>query len=90
MIKNEFEEFLERAEHGLEEIDVVLAKFKKYAMENIELRKERKEIGIKPTAFDEMSDIDSCLYRRYRCGLCDSRISEKDRYCRMCGKKIMW
>lgn len=90
MIKNEFEEFLERAEQGLEEIDSVLAKFRECIAENKQLRKERKEIGIKPTSFVEMSDADSCLYKCYRCGLCDSRISEGDRFCRMCGKKIEW
>ena len=90
MPKNEFEEFLERAEQGLEEIDAVLAKFRECVAENKQLRKERKEIGIKPTSYIEMSDVDSCSYKRYRCGLCDSRISERDRFCRMCGKKIIW
>lgn len=87
MSENEFEKFLERAEQGLEDINTVLSEFKKYAVENSKLRKDR---GFKPTSFVEMSDIDSCLYRHYRCGLCDSRISEGDRYCRMCGKKIIW
>ena len=90
MIKNEFEKFLERAQQGLEEIDTILAEFRKCVAENNKLRKEGKEIGIKPTSFIEMSDIDSCSYKRYRCGLCDSRISERDRFCRMCGKKIIW
>lgn len=40
MIKNEFEEFLERAEQGLEEIDAVLAEFRKCVAENKELNKE--------------------------------------------------
>lgn len=90
MIKSEFEKFLERAEQGLEETDAVLTKFRECVVENRQLRKERKKIGIKPTPFVEMSDVDSCSYRRYRCGLCDSRISEGDRFCRMCGKKIIW
>lgn len=40
MIKNEFEKFLERAEQGLEEIDTVLAEFRKCVAENKELRNE--------------------------------------------------
>ncbi len=40
MIKNEFEKFLERAEKGLEEIDSVLAEFRKCVAENKELNKE--------------------------------------------------
>lgn len=81
MLKNEFEKFLERAEQGLEEIDAVLTKFRECVAENKQLRKLRKEIGIRPTSYVEMSDVDSCSYKRYRCGLCDSRISERDRFC---------
>lgn len=40
MLKNEFEEFLERAEQGLEEIDAVLAKFRECIAINKELNKE--------------------------------------------------
>lgn len=40
MIKNKFEKFLERAKRGLEEIDTVLAEFRKCVEENKELNKE--------------------------------------------------
>lgn len=87
MVKNEFEEFLERAEQGLEEISTVLTEFKKCVAENNKLR---KEIGIKPTSYIEMSDVDSCSYKCYYCALCDSRISERDRFLPNVWKKIEW
>lgn len=55
MIKNEFEEFLERAEQGLEEIDAVLAKFRECVAENKELDKKFSQL------LQNMSVANICL-----------------------------
>lgn len=55
MIKNEFEEFLERAEQGLEEIDAVLAKFRECVAENKELDKKFSQL------LQNMSVANLCL-----------------------------
>lgn len=55
MLKNEFEEFLERAEQGLEEIDAVLAKFRECVAMNKELDQEFSQL------LQNMSVANLCL-----------------------------
>lgn len=55
MLKNEFEEFLERAEQGLEEIDAVLAKFRECVAINKELDKKFSQL------LQNMSVANICL-----------------------------